>query len=176
MANQNSAKGNPASKRMTNPNNKAKRARNKSKNENLKAKNQHPKQLRSATNQMLHITKEHHGGLDRAERRYLEKYYPGELEMNSTGAISSDERRRRGENLRTVIKRDKRVKKKVKATQRSVEKAKNAFVSMGYAVEKANHQMSESFRVLEEVQLISLGVVPDGPIANEGFNLDDPRQ
>ena len=47
MANASSAKGNPASKRMTNPNNKAKRARNKSKNEQLKAKNQHPKQLRA---------------------------------------------------------------------------------------------------------------------------------
>ena len=47
MANTSSAKGNPASKRMTNPNNKAKRARNKSKNENLKAKGQHPKQLRA---------------------------------------------------------------------------------------------------------------------------------
>ena len=47
MANASSAKGNPASKRMTNPNNKAKRARNKSKNDQLKAKNQHPKQLRA---------------------------------------------------------------------------------------------------------------------------------
>ena len=49
MANQNSAKGNPASKRMSNPNNKAKRVRNKNKNKNeqLKAKGQHPKQLRA---------------------------------------------------------------------------------------------------------------------------------
>ena len=47
MASQNSAKGNPASKRMMNPNNKAKRVRNKSKNEQLKAKGQHPKQLRA---------------------------------------------------------------------------------------------------------------------------------
>ena len=47
MSNVASAKGNPASKRMSNPNNKAKRARNKSKNENLKAKGQHPKQLRN---------------------------------------------------------------------------------------------------------------------------------
>ena len=113
MANQNSAKGNPASKRMSNPNNKAKRVRNKNTNESLKAKNQHPKQLRNAANQMLHITKEHHGGLDRAERRYLEKHYPGELAMNFTGAISSDERRRRGENLRAVVKLDKRIKKRV---------------------------------------------------------------
>ena len=51
MANQNSAKGNPASKRMANPNNKAKRARNKTKNENLKAKGQHPKQLRQKENE-----------------------------------------------------------------------------------------------------------------------------
>ena len=54
MANQNSAKGNPASKRMTNPNNKAKRARNKNKNENLKAKGQHPKQLRQKENESRH--------------------------------------------------------------------------------------------------------------------------
>ena len=47
MANQNSAKGNPASKRMTNPNYKAKRARNKNKNEQLRAKGLHPKQLRA---------------------------------------------------------------------------------------------------------------------------------
>lgn len=47
MANTSSAKGNPASKRMSNPNNKAKRARNKTKNEQLKAKGQHPKQLRA---------------------------------------------------------------------------------------------------------------------------------
>ena len=54
MANQNSAKGNPASKRMSNPNNKAKRARNKSKNESLKAKGQHPKQLRQKENERRH--------------------------------------------------------------------------------------------------------------------------
>ena len=51
MANTSSAKGNPASKRMSNPNNKAKRARNKYKNENLKAKGQHPKQLRAKENE-----------------------------------------------------------------------------------------------------------------------------
>ena len=51
MANTSSAKGNPASKRMMNPNNKAKRARNKSKNENLKAKGQHPKQIRQKENE-----------------------------------------------------------------------------------------------------------------------------
>lgn len=54
MANTSSAKGNPASKRMSNPNNKAKRARNKSKNENLKAKGQHPKQLRQKENERRH--------------------------------------------------------------------------------------------------------------------------
>ena len=47
MANAASAKGNPASKRMSNPANKLKRQKNKSKNENLKAKGQHPKQLRA---------------------------------------------------------------------------------------------------------------------------------
>ena len=108
------------------PQRRVKRAANKAKNEELRAKNQHPKQLRNAANQMLHITKEHHGGLDRAERRYLEKYYPGELAMNFTGAISSDERRRRGENLREVVKRDKRIKKRVEATRRSTEKTKLA--------------------------------------------------
>lgn len=46
MANTQSSKGNPASKRMSNPNNKAKRARNKAKNEHLRAKNEHPKQLK----------------------------------------------------------------------------------------------------------------------------------
>ena len=106
------------------PQRRVKRAANKAKNEELRAKNQHPKQLRNKENQLLHITKEHHGGLDRAERRYLEKHYPGELEMNFTGEVSSDERRRRGENLRTVIKRDKRIKKRVEATRRSAEKTK----------------------------------------------------
>ena len=50
MSNASSAKGNPASKRMTNPNYKAKRVRNKSKNERLRAMGQHPKQLRDAEN------------------------------------------------------------------------------------------------------------------------------
>ena len=54
MANTSSAKGNPASKRMMNPNNKAKWVRNKSKNEQLKAKNQHPKQLRQKENESRH--------------------------------------------------------------------------------------------------------------------------
>ena len=55
MANASSAKGNPASKRMSNPNNKAKRTRNKSKNENLKAKGQHPKQLRAKAQEERHL-------------------------------------------------------------------------------------------------------------------------
>ena len=50
MSNASSAKGNPASKRMTNPNYKAKRARNKARNEWLRATGQHPKQLRNAEN------------------------------------------------------------------------------------------------------------------------------
>ena len=50
MSNASSAKGNPASKRMMNPNNKAKRARNKARNEWLRAMGQHPKQLRDAEN------------------------------------------------------------------------------------------------------------------------------
>ena len=54
MANTSSAKGNPASKRMMNPNNKAKRARNKTKNEQLKAKGQHPKQLRAKAQEDRH--------------------------------------------------------------------------------------------------------------------------
>lgn len=54
MANSSSAKGNPASKRMSNPKNKEKRARNKSKNENLKAKGQHPKQLRAKAQEDRH--------------------------------------------------------------------------------------------------------------------------
>ena len=54
MANTSSAKGNPASKRMSNPNNKAKRVRNKNKNEQLKAKGQHPKQLRQKENESRH--------------------------------------------------------------------------------------------------------------------------
>ena len=58
MANTSSAKGNPASKRMMNPNNKAKRARNKSKNENLKAEGQHPKQLRQKENESRHALNE----------------------------------------------------------------------------------------------------------------------
>ena len=50
MSNASSAKGNPTSKRMMNPNNKAKRARNKARNERLRAAGQHPKQLRDAEN------------------------------------------------------------------------------------------------------------------------------
>ena len=50
MSNASSAKGNPASKRMTNPNYKAKRARNKARNDRLRATGQHPKQLRNAEN------------------------------------------------------------------------------------------------------------------------------
>ena len=55
MANTQSSKGNPASKRMSNPNYKAKRARNKAKNEQLRAKNEHPKQLRDAANHNRHV-------------------------------------------------------------------------------------------------------------------------
>ena len=55
MANQNSAKGNPASKRMTNPKNKEKRVKNRVKNENLKAKGQHPKQLRAKAQEERHL-------------------------------------------------------------------------------------------------------------------------
>ena len=54
MTNVSSAKGNPASKRMMNPNNKAKRVRNKSKNEQLKAKDKYPKQLRQKENESRH--------------------------------------------------------------------------------------------------------------------------
>ena len=52
MANASSAKGNPASKRMSNPKYKAKRATNLAKNERLKAAGKHPKQLREAECQM----------------------------------------------------------------------------------------------------------------------------
>ena len=50
MANTSSAKGNPASKRMSNPKNKEKRLKNKLKNERLKEKGEHPKQLRQKEN------------------------------------------------------------------------------------------------------------------------------
>ena len=56
------------------------------------------------------------------------------------------------------IFQQKRIKKRVEATRRSAEKTKDAFVSMGYTAEKAGHQMSKSFRVLD------------------GFYLDDHRQ
>ena len=55
MANASSAKGNPASKRMSNPKNKEKRVKNRVKNENLKAKGQHPKQLRQQENESRHL-------------------------------------------------------------------------------------------------------------------------
>ena len=51
MANTNSAKGNPASHRMTYGNGKNRRIANKQKNEQLRAKNQHPKQLRQKANE-----------------------------------------------------------------------------------------------------------------------------
>ena len=50
MANTPSAKGNPASKRMSNPKNKEKRLRNKLKNERLREKGEHPKQIRDRKN------------------------------------------------------------------------------------------------------------------------------
>ena len=46
MANTNSAKGNPASHRMTYGNGKNRRIANKQKNDQLRARGQHPKQLR----------------------------------------------------------------------------------------------------------------------------------
>ena len=51
MANTSSAKGNPASKRMMNPNNKAKRSANKSRNELLKSKGVHPKPVLNKANE-----------------------------------------------------------------------------------------------------------------------------
>ena len=51
MANTNSAKGNPASHRMSNGNGKNRRISNKNRNEQLKAKGQHPKQLRQKANE-----------------------------------------------------------------------------------------------------------------------------
>ena len=54
MGNKASAKGNPASKRMSNPNNKNKRLKNKNKNEKLRAEGQHPKQLRNKANLERH--------------------------------------------------------------------------------------------------------------------------
>lgn len=50
MANVQSAKGNPASKRMSNPKRKEKRLKNKLKNERLRAAGQHPKQIRDRKN------------------------------------------------------------------------------------------------------------------------------
>lgn len=50
MSNAQSAKGNPASKRMMNPKLKAKRAANKAKNERLRDAGTHPKQLRNEEN------------------------------------------------------------------------------------------------------------------------------
>ena len=54
MGNKASAKGNPASKRMSNPNNKNKRLKNLNKNEKLRAEGQHPKQLRNKANLERH--------------------------------------------------------------------------------------------------------------------------
>ncbi len=55
MANASSTKGNPASKRMTNPKNKEKRVKNRVKNEQLKARGQHPKQLRAKAQEERHL-------------------------------------------------------------------------------------------------------------------------
>ena len=80
MANTSSAKGNPASKRMMNPNNKAKRARNKTKNENLRAKGQHPKQLRQKENEARHALNEimikHYGFKNRKQVHAFAKENP----------------------------------------------------------------------------------------------------
>ena len=54
MANTSSAKGNPASHRMSNPNNKNRRIKNKVKNEQLRAKGIHPKQIRQKENEERH--------------------------------------------------------------------------------------------------------------------------
>lgn len=85
MANQNSAKGNPASKRMTNPNYKAKRARNKSKNEQLRAKNQHPKQLRAKAQEDRHrANKLEMALLGLKNRKQVHKH------RKSSGLVSTD--------------------------------------------------------------------------------------
>ena len=54
MANTSSAKGNPASHRMSNPNNKNRRIKNKVKNEQLRAKGIHPKQIWQKENEERH--------------------------------------------------------------------------------------------------------------------------
>ena len=54
MANTSSAKGNPASHRMSNPNNKNRWIKNKVKNEQLRAKGIHPKQIRQKENEERH--------------------------------------------------------------------------------------------------------------------------
>lgn len=65
MANNNSAKGNPASKRMQSVAKKNKRINNKIKNEKLRAKGEHPKQIRDRENRLRH--------LENVDRRNLPK-------------------------------------------------------------------------------------------------------
>jgi hypothetical protein len=69
MANQNSAKGNPASTRMSNPKYKAKRAANKIKNENAKARGLVT--TKEAKNLALHNLKVENKGLGQREVRRI---------------------------------------------------------------------------------------------------------
>ena len=85
-----SAKGNPASHRMSNPNNKLKRSANKAKNERLEAKGEHPKQIRNAENEALHKEKVRFGGLSRSERRKLERYFNLDLTKMYAGTLPSE--------------------------------------------------------------------------------------
>lgn len=85
-----SAKGNPASHRMSNPNNKSKRSANKAKNERLEAKGEHPKQIRNAENEALHKEKVRFGGLSRSERRKLEAWFGVDIERMYAGTLPSE--------------------------------------------------------------------------------------
>ena len=80
MANTSSAKGNPASKRMSNPKNKEKRLRNKLKNERLMEKGEHPKQIRDRKNraaaELNAFMIEHYGFQNRKQVHAFAKQNP----------------------------------------------------------------------------------------------------
>ena len=99
MANTSSAKGNPASKRMSNPKNKEKGLRNKLKNERLREKGEHPKQIRDRKNRvaaelnafMIEHYIEHYGFQNRKQVHAFAKRNPAKFLWIAMGDWARDE-------------------------------------------------------------------------------------
>lgn len=84
MSNQNSAKGNPASKRMSNPKRATRRQASYVRAAQAKARGDHPKVRRARANEALHQERIRNYGLGRRERRRL---VSGVREPNTTDEL-----------------------------------------------------------------------------------------